>query len=395
MSDEQDGAPKAATRPPSSRRRSAPVIEGEARVIAGGTHEASAEDTSQEAREAQAPPQLSATASNDPPLASGAVTMPDQAPPTLVKPIIAGGLAGVLATLVVMAVTMLVGGLANSSGDEAGTRLTGLEKRLQSLEARPAIAAGGAEIKKLADDVASLRQSVDGFAARLAARPAGADTGQGQNDLAILRQSIVGLEQKLAATPNIAALTADIAALRREIAARPAGGGEPAALLLVAVDLLKGAVDRGQAYAGELEAARALGLAADIADRLAPAAPRGVATARQLADLLRDRVGPMLDSLQQKPDGIAEQLLQSLTRLVRVRPVGEVAGLDPASRLARLEARLQTGDAAGALEELTGLPAPMQAASGLLAEGLRLRVMADRLLSGAIADLVKSLSRKG
>lgn len=390
MSDEHNKPPKGTGR--SSRPRAAPVIDGEAMAIPDpkpADHPAP-----QPALEVSTGDNTSTDASPATGDAAAGTGMA-AASLSLVRPVIAGAVAGALAaTIIGMAGLWLLGdGTSNTGSDDAAAAVTALEKRLRAVEARPAPAADGSGTTKLADDLAALRQNVSAIEARLAGAPATANAGL--NDLASLRHSLAGLEQKIAAADN-SQLAAEIATLRRDVTARSAnGGGEPAALLLVATDLLKAAVDRGQTYVSELEAARGLGLSAEVVDKLSPAAASGVPTPRQLADLLSERVTLMLDSLQRKPDGVVDQLQQSFAKLVRVRPVGDVAGVDPGQRLARLEVRLQRGDVAGAVEEMSALPAPMQAAAGPLAEGLRQRVMADTLLARVIADLVKSLPRRG
>lgn len=400
MSGEHNKAPKAAGRP--SRARAATVIDGEVTVIPDP--EPADHPAPQPAILASAADNMSTAASpatDDGAAAAG--TAP--APPSPGRPVmpsttasaIAGGLAGALAGALA-AIIIAIAGLwllgdstSKSSRDEAAAALAALEKRLRAVELRPAPDGGGTA--KLADDVAALRQNVGAIETRLSSQPATANASP--SDLASLRQSVAELERKLAGADN-SQLAADIATLRRDLATKVTSGGrEPAALLLLATDLLKAAVDRGQPYVSELEATRGLGLAAEFVEKLAANAASGIPTSRQLADLFRERLAPMLDSLQRKPDGVLDQLQQSLAKLVRVRPVGDVAGEDPAQRLARLEVRLQRGDVAGAGEEMAALPAAMQAAAGALADGLRQRVMADMLLARAIADLVKSLPGRG
>ena len=59
--------------------------------------------------------------------------------------------------------------------------------------------------------------------------------------------------------------------------------------------------------------------------------------------------------------GILGRLQANAERLVRVRPVGDTPGDDPAAALARAGVKAHRGDIAGALAEVERLPPPVQA----------------------------------
>jgi hypothetical protein len=56
-----------------------------------------------------------------------------------------------------------------------------------------------------------------------------------------------------------------------------------------------------------------------------------------------------------------ERLQANAEKIVRIRPIDDVAGDDPAAALARIEARAAQSDSAGALAELAKLPASLRA----------------------------------
>ena len=59
--------------------------------------------------------------------------------------------------------------------------------------------------------------------------------------------------------------------------------------------------------------------------------------------------------------GIMDRLAQNAERLVRIRPINEAPGDDPATVLARADAKATHGDLSGALAEVAALPAPVRA----------------------------------
>ena len=56
-----------------------------------------------------------------------------------------------------------------------------------------------------------------------------------------------------------------------------------------------------------------------------------------------------------------EKLQAGAERLVRIRPVGDVPGDDPAAMIARIEAKAARNDISGALADLSKLPAAVRA----------------------------------
>ena len=63
-------------------------------------------------------------------------------------------------------------------------------------------------------------------------------------------------------------------------------------------------------------------------------------------------------------NGILEKLQANAERIVRIRPVGDQAGDDTAAIVARIEAKAARDDIAGAMAELSKLPASMRAPAG-------------------------------
>jgi hypothetical protein len=100
--------------------------------------------------------------------------------------------------------------------------------------------------------------------------------------------------------------------------------------------------------------------------RLAPLEPfaaTGVPRAAALARELSQLSGPMLNAAGTAPrdGGFIDRLQQNAERLVRIRPINEAPGDDPATVIARAEAKAAHGDLSGAIAELKPLPPAVQA----------------------------------
>ncbi len=350
-----------------------------------------------------------ATAQDGPPTGTSARSFPRSSiawlPPDFPWTLIGAAAAGAVLMLILLA----IGGLL--TGRDAGTsapdtRLANLEQQVRELAARPAPASVDA---KSVDDLAARLGKVE--AALASPRPQPLDpalanrmaTLEGEaralgerigvvarrtDDIATvandartrLDQTAAALaELQKAARPaapavthsevealanRIAALERTAKALETELANRaPGASGDRAVRLAVTAALLKAAVERGEAFAAELAAAKALAADPRSLAPLEPFAATGVPTAVSLAHELSS-LAPKLAQATGRPqqDGsFLERLQANAERLVRVRPIEEVPGDDPAAIAGRIEARAREADLAGALAELGKLPAPARA----------------------------------
>jgi hypothetical protein len=62
--------------------------------------------------------------------------------------------------------------------------------------------------------------------------------------------------------------------------------------------------------------------------------------------------------------GIFDRLTQGAEKLVRIRPINETPGDDPATLISRAEVKAANGDLAGALADLSRLPDAVRAPAG-------------------------------
>ncbi len=160
---------------------------------------------------------------------------------------------------------------------------------------------------------------------------------------------------------------------------------------IVALGTLRDAIHSGAPFSTELAAVRALlGERAARLQSLESAASAGVPTLAQLSR----RFAELASVLARVPDahsGYLSRLVTSATRLVEVRPVGEAKGESAGAVVARIEARLQQNDLAGAIEEAGHLPLSAQTiAADWIATATQKRD-ADRAIKGLIAALLAAL----
>jgi hypothetical protein len=140
--------------------------------------------------------------------------------------------------------------------------------------------------------------------------------------------------------------------------AEPAPAADGNARRAVLASALDAAVARGDPFAGELGALKPLlSNQAEIA-ALERFAASGVPSALTLARELSALTPTMLAAVAPvaHDGGVFDRLQASAGRLVRIRPVNEVAGEDPDAVIARLEAKAARQDIDGALSEIAKLP---------------------------------------
>jgi hypothetical protein len=236
-------------------------------------------------------------------------------------------------------------------------RLASLEGQLKALDERVIV------VTRRTDDIDTVardaRQRADANATAIAelARKVAA-LGPGGAD----RQEVAALAGR------IATIEQSVKAIQAELAKRGTGDApDRAARLAVASAALSAAVERGDLFAAELAAAKALAPEPKALAALDGFAAAGVPTAPSLA---RELLALMPQLTQAsggaaRDSGIFDRLQAGAEKLVRVRPLDTVTGDDAAAVLARVEINATKGDIAGALAELAKLPdaarAPAQA----------------------------------
>ncbi len=160
---------------------------------------------------------------------------------------------------------------------------------------------------------------------------------------------------------------------------------------IVALGTLRDAIHNGAPFATELTAVRALlGERAVRLQSLESFANTGVATSAQLSR----RFAELASALARVPEadgGYLSRLVTSATRLVEVRPVGEIRGESAGAVVARIEARLQQNDLAGALDEAAHLPASAKTIAAEWIAAVTQKRDADRAIKDLIAASLAAL----
>ena len=140
-------------------------------------------------------------------------------------------------------------------------------------------------------------------------------------------------------------------------------GARETAARAVAVSALKSAMDRGAPFETELAAvAAALPADTDLAPLQARAA-EGVPTRNALQAEFAAAARAMSAKIDAPADGdLVDSFWSNARSLVSIRQPGESDANTPSAALGRMEARVDAGDFAGALEAYDSLPDEVRAA---------------------------------
>ena len=314
----------------------------------------------------------------------------------------AGALGAVLALIVAGGLWALLGPGADQQAD-LNARLARIETQLGALSRpAPAPAPGAGDAKSLDDLTERLGRIESTLGERLAAvdrqiTPLSdrlADLGRRDDEtvaaarlareradaaaksLADVAQQLSALNAARANAPAVeradldalAARLASLEASTRQIGdqlARLASAASPGNTRRAVVALaLNTAVERGAPYRRELAALDLASVGQPGGDALKSFADTGVPSAATLARELAAVMPAALKAADVPAAGSAgffERLQSNAERLVRVRPIAQQPGDEPAAVLSRVEAKTARGDVAGALADIAKLPVAVRA----------------------------------
>jgi hypothetical protein len=352
------------------------------------------------------PPRVQNAGGGEPPSGGGARPGIAWLPPDFPWPLAGAGAAGVvLALLVVWLVGLFTGRDGGSAAIETrlDPRLARVEQQLRELAARPAPSDPRA-IEELSSRLSRLETTLSApkppvtdpaLANRLAALE-GELRALGERDGVLLRRNdeiatIAGEARKLAQATlsalaemkkaartdapaiqrsELDALNARIAALEKTLKSvdarlskqASAPGNEQLARLLAVATALDSAIMHGRPFVTELDAARPVIDAKTLA-LLEPFARSGAPTPEMLARELKQVLPAVAKATGGAPGegGFLDRLKSNAGKIIRVRPIDEIAGDDPAAVLSRIEARAARADIEGALAEFGRLPDAVRA----------------------------------
>jgi hypothetical protein len=151
---------------------------------------------------------------------------------------------------------------------------------------------------------------------------------------------------------------------------------------------LRSALERGEPFTAELAAAKTAGIDPALLTQLTPYASTGIPNVQELFRELGGLIPEMLkvSAPAAQDGGYLDRLQAHAERLVRIRPVGDQAGDDPATVIGRIERDMARRDLPAVLAELGKLPAPAQA----VAEAWRKKALARQTAGAASAQLVSA-----
>jgi len=158
---------------------------------------------------------------------------------------------------------------------------------------------------------------------------------------------------------RIAALERAAKAMEAQLAGRTSEGGSDRSLRVVVVaSTLNAAVERGAPFVAELGAAKAVAPDPKALAPLEPFAASGVPSAAALARELTALMPALAKTVgtASREGSILDRLKANAEKIVRIRPIDEVAGDDPVAVVRRIEMRAAQGNVAGAMTEIAKLP---------------------------------------
>lgn len=292
-------------------------------------------------------------------------------------------------------------GAGEAAGDVAA-RLSDIEKRIEAVEARPAVVTpdgkpvDDAAMKVLTDRIDALNKQMQETTATVAelSKTGAAEDAAGLKDvdaaLASLRSDLDKLNGSLAGVTSDVGARLD--AFEKSMASRDTQelrGMARTTAGALAVAALQKAADSGSPFANELAALTPLvDKKADLGVLKSHAATGVPKLATLQAGFAATTNAIMTAGTPGKDQGVISSLLSSARSLVHIRPTGKVDGSGRGAVVARIEAALKTGDLKTAETEWSSLDDAAKAVSQSWADDLKARIAVD----AALADLSSSLT---
>jgi hypothetical protein len=259
---------------------------------------------------------------------------------------------------------------------ELGTRVAAVETAVKPIaDHLTEIERGNAANAKATQEASARAETV--AKAMADAREVGAEQAKSQQGT---RTEVAGLAGR------VGALETQVKQVGDQVAEASAPKQDEALRYALIAAGLRSALERGEPFTAELTAAKTAGIDSGLLGQLAPFASTGIPNVQELFRELGGLIPEMLKvSAPTAQEGSYLDRLQAhAERLVRIRPVGDQAGDDPATVIGRIERDMARRDLAAVLTELDKLPAPAQA----IAEPWRKKALARQTAGAASAKLV-------
>ncbi|HBF30058.1 mitofilin family membrane protein [Rhizobium sp.] len=239
-----------------------------------------------------------------------------------------------------------------------------LEARLAKLESNPqqSTAIDPSAISDLQAKIASTNQAIDQLKSDVTGRIQGLTSGQSG-----LSDSLSAIQAKLNKPRD------DIEVARA-----------------IAASALKTAADRGGPFLAELRTLGSIAPEDPAIAALEPYATTGAVSRAELLQRFNGVADTILSAINQPAESanIGERLLASAMSVIKVRPVGNVAGDSPSAIVARMEDKIRNGDLKGASAEWDTLPEVGRTVSAGFKKTLDARIAVEAQVSDALARSV-------
>jgi hypothetical protein len=343
---------------------------------------------------------------------------------------LAAGLGGLTGALVAAAAILLatpavdpavaarIAALEKGARDLANATAA-LEKRLAPHEASVSRLAGGSEAAKadlgaartdaakalaLASQAAEAvqRKPESGEETSPTAQAPSADLAPIEGRLEKLEGALAGLDKSAAdqvsIEDRIAKIEAALAAPKSEARAAPdsvAVKRDDWAAVAIVAEAVSERLSAGAPYGPEQAALARLGADPAKVAALATFAEKGAPTGASLATEF-GKIAPevMKAASPKSKDGVMARLMLNLSKVVKISPVGEMAGDDPAALVSQIVAALGRGEVGPALAIWARLPEPARQASQQWAGAARARLGAEEAARGLLSDAIAELAKR-
>jgi hypothetical protein len=295
----------------------------------------------------------------------------------------------------------------SSANPEDAKKLDDLTARVSRLETAPAASpTDAAEVKELAARIDAIetavkpipqhltdieRQSADNAKAAQEAHARAETVAKAMSDVqrvdADQAKSQEGTQTQVAAlVGRLTTVETQVKQVGDQVAEAAVPKPDEALRYALIAASLRSAVERGEPFTAEFAAAKTAGIDPALLAQLAPFASTGMPNVQELFRELGGLIPEMLKvSAPAAQEGSYLDRLQAhAERLVRIRPVGDQTGDDPATVIGRIERDMARRDLDGVFAELDKLPAPAQG----VAEAWRKKALARQAAGAASAKLV-------
>ena len=303
--------------------------------------------------------------------------------------IAAGVFGGAIAT--VLGILYHASGIIPTRADlvaaDAVRKAEAVEERVANFESRlSGLETATATLPALTEKVTSLEKLEDTNRSRIenlenAMPVAGGTSGDGTV------VSLGPIESRLSATETTLASLGDrldtLATRVENIENRPSPAEESErAARAIAIGLLRQGAQSGEGFAADLAMLKALGLDGDDVAALEPLAKRGAPTIAQLQAAFPGVADAILSATAEiGPDAsFLDRLFGVGAGLVSIRPTAPIEGNTPDAIVSRMQAAVDRGDLAAALEERQTLPEAGQTASASWATAASDRTQIDAIV---------------